>query len=181
MRIAVVYRSKTGFTKKYAEWLAPELSADVFEASRCSVEKLTDYDMIIYGGGLYGGGINGVKMITRDLDKLQGKKIIVFATGASPVRKEVIEEIRNRNFYVEQQEQIPFFYLRGGFDYSKLNLKDKMMMVVLKIYLKRKKELTADDRGMLAAYENPVDFTRKEELEELIGYIKSAVDGSESL
>jgi hypothetical protein len=32
MKALVLYRSKSGFTKKYAEWIARELSAEVLEA-----------------------------------------------------------------------------------------------------------------------------------------------------
>jgi len=31
MNLIVVVSSKTGFTKKYAEWIANELNADLFE------------------------------------------------------------------------------------------------------------------------------------------------------
>ena len=30
MRLLVVYTSKTGFTKRYAQWLAEDLSGDCF-------------------------------------------------------------------------------------------------------------------------------------------------------
>jgi len=171
MKTIVIYKSKTGFTKKYADWISEELSADIYEISNVTIDKLTDYETIICGGGLYAGGINGVKLITKNIDKLKDKNIIVFATGASPEREEVISEVRNRNFTPKQQESIKFFYLRGGFDYKKLKFIDKMLMILLKFILKSKKNLTPDERGMLEAYNTPVDFTRKENIEEIISYV----------
>jgi len=41
-----------------------------------------------------------------------------------------------------------------------------------KISLKRKK--TADENGMLATYEKPLDFTKRENLKELINSIKNS-------
>jgi menaquinone-dependent protoporphyrinogen IX oxidase len=169
----VIYKSKSGFVKKYAEWIAAELAADLFEASEVTIDKLAAYDTVIYGGGLYAVGINGVKFITRNLDKLKGKKVVVFASGATPPREEAIHEVRNRNFSVEQQQRIRFFYLRGGFDYDKLKPVDKVLMTLMKWKLKGKKELVADERGMLAAYDHPADFTRKKNIDELIAYVRS--------
>ena len=173
MKTVVMYKSKTGFAKKYAEWIAEKLSADIFEVSKFNTNMLTSYDTVIYGGGLYVVGINGLKYITQNLDKLKDKKVVVFATGASPSRDEVISFVRNKNFTSEEQKYIQFFYLRGGFDYSKLKPFDKVLMTLLKWKLKSKKELTPDERGMLASYKKPADFTRKKNIDEIITYINS--------
>jgi len=173
MKIAVIYKSKTGFTKKYAEWIAEELSADIFEGTKVSIDLLASYDTVIYGGGLYAVGINGVKLITQNLDKLKDKKVVVFATGASPFREEVLTEVKNKNFTPDQQKLIRFFYLRGGFNYSKLKPFYKMLMTLMKWKLKRKKELTPDEKGMLNSYDEPVDFTNKKNIDEIISYVTS--------
>lgn len=175
MKIAVIYKSKTGFTKKYAEWIAAALAADIFEVKQINISTLEAYDTIIYGGSLHIVGIIGVKFITQNVDRLKGKKLVVFATGASPLRKDVIDEVQNKNFNIAQQKEIKFFYLRGGFDYNKLNLLDKILMTLLKlkIKIKHKTELTADEIGMLAAYNKPVDFTLKKNIDLLIKYIRN--------
>jgi len=96
---------------------------------------------------------------------------VVFATGATPSREETIKEIKNKNFKLEELKHIEFFYLRGGFDFSKLGIFDKILMFLLKWKIKTKKELTIDDKGMLAAYNNPVDFTNKENINEIITHV----------
>jgi len=132
---------------------------------------------VIYGGGLYVVGINGVKYIKQNLNKLNDKKVIVFATGVSPFREEAISEVKNKNFTSEEQKHIQFFYLRGGFDYNKLKTFDKVLMTLLKWKIKwkikRKKELTPDERGMLASYDQSVNFTRKKNIDEIIAYVNS--------
>ena len=175
MKTVVIYKSKTGFTKKYAEWISEELSADLFEASKVKPNMLAAYDTLIYGGGLYAVGINGVKYITKNLSNFKDKKVVVFATGVSPSRKEAINEVKDKNFTSEDQHYIEFFYLRGGFDFSKLKPLDKVLMTVLKwkINMKPVKKMTPDERGMLACYDKAVDFTRKENLDELITYVIS--------
>lgn len=173
MKTMVIYKSKTGFTKKYAQWIAEELLADIFDASKVTINMMTTYDTIIYGGSLYAVGIIGVKLITQNIDKLKDKKVVVFATGASPSREDAINEVMDNNFTPEQQKYIKFFYLRGGFNYSKLNPFDKILMTLLKWKMKNKKEedLTTDEIGMLAVYDKPVDFTMKKNIDSIITYV----------
>lgn len=172
MKALVLYRSKSGFTKKYAEWIARELSAEVLEAKGAGPALFADYDTVIYGGGLYAAGINGVKLITGNLDKLAGKKVIVFATGASPEREDVTADIVNKNFTGEQREKITFFYLRGGFDRSRLKGIDRFLMGFLINSIKKKKERTPDEAGMLGAFEHPVDFTAEKKIASLVAFAR---------
>jgi flavodoxin len=46
MKTIVIYKSKTGFTKKYAQWIAAELSADLLEAAMVAADKLAAYDTV---------------------------------------------------------------------------------------------------------------------------------------
>lgn len=83
--------------------------------------------------------------------------------------------MRDRNFTLEEQEYIKFFYLRGGFDFSKLKLLDKLLMTILwvKIKMKNQNELTPDEKGMLASYNKPADFTKKEYIKRLVDCVNS--------
>ncbi len=177
MKTIVVYKSRSGFTKKYAQWIAEEMSADLFDYSKVKLKDICSYDNIIYGGNLHAVGIDGVKLITCNMDKLRDKRIAVFGVGASPAREEAIKEVVKSNFTPEQQESIKFFYLRGGFNYDNLPAFDKILMKLLKAKLKRKvrknKPMTPDEKGMLSGYDKPLDFTRKENVKELVDYIKS--------
>lgn len=175
MKSVVIYKSKTGYTKKYAEWLAEELSADILEVSKADIDMLESYDTIIYGGSLYAVGITGVKFILKHIDKLKDKKLVVFATGASPKRENVIKEVQDKNFTKEEQEFIKFFYLRGGFNYKKLNFFDKFLMNALKrkIKSKNKEEWNDDEIGLMAIYDKPVDYTMKKNIDEIVEYVNS--------
>lgn len=175
MKAIVIYKSETGFTKKYAEWIAEELNADIMSMSKVKGAMLDNYDTVIYGGYLHAVGISGIKLIKDNFDTLKGKKIIVFATGASPSKEGIKDEVINANFTPEQAKRVRFFYMRGGFDYSKLNAMDKFLMTLLKLKMKSKKkeELTGDEKGMLAIYDKPVDFTKRDNIKELIEYARS--------
>jgi len=173
MKAVVVYKSISGFTKKYAEWIAEELKADLFRIEKIDIDILLKYDIIIYGGSLHAVGISGVSIIKDNLNKLRDKNIIVFATGASPLRESTVSEVRDSNFSVEEQKQIQFYYFRGGFDFKKLNFINRVLMTLMKWKIKLKRDKTPDEKGMLAAYSRPMDFTKKENTKELLEYVRS--------
>ena len=173
MKIIVVYKSVSGFTKKYAEWIAEELKADLFMIEKIDIDILLKYDMIIYGGCLHAVGISGVNMIKNNLNKLRDKNLIIFTTGASPTKESIVSEVKNRNFSIEEQKQIQFYYFRGGFDFNQLNFINKILMTLLKCKIKLNRDKTPDEKGMLAAYSKPMDFTRKENTKELLEYVRS--------
>jgi len=173
MKTLVLYYSNTGFTQKYAKWIAEELSVDIVDAKQSHAGMLFDYDTIIYGGGLYASHIGGLQLIIKNLDRLKGKKIIVFTTGASPAKEETTFDIQNKNFTPQQQQIIRFYYLRGGFDYSKLKPIHKLSMNAMKFIVKNKKEINPEIQQFLDAYDNPVDFTDKENIRDLLAYARA--------
>lgn len=173
MKTLVIYKSKSGFTKKYAEWIGEQLGAELHEASKVTVETMAAYDTLIYGGGLYAVGINGVKLITKNLERLKDQKIVVFATGLSAPNDKVTNDIVSANFNPGQLKQIRFFYLRGGFNYNKLTPFYKAVMSLMKWSLKRKKNPNEEDLGMLDAFDHPVDFTDKKNIKEIIASVNS--------
>lgn len=172
-KTVVVYRSKTGFTKNYATWLAEHLDCTLLEGSKATANDLLSYDTIIYGAGLYAVGISGIKLITGNYEQLKGKRLIVFAVGASPMKKSIPEELMKANIPPEQQQNIELFYLRGGFDYSRLSPFYKFLMFLKKLQLRKIKNPDSDAKGMLASYEHPLDFTSIKNLEPIINSLKN--------
>ena len=173
MKVAIVYSSKSGFTKKYAQWIANETLGDLIVLQDLREQCLNQYDKILYGGGLYAGGINGLKKFKSLTEHLPKEKLIYFATGVTPAREEVVNELIHGNFSEAEQEGLHFFYFRGGFNYALLGFVDKVLMNVMKFMIKKKKEdqRTPDERGMLAAYDQPLDFCNSKEIEPLIAFI----------
>jgi len=170
-KIAVVYKSKYGHTKKYAEWISDELNCDLYVANKTDIDALKGYNTIIYGGGLYASGIIGVGLITKNYEALKDKKLIVFTVGlADPNIKSQFKPIIDKNFTEEMKKSIEIFHLHGGIDYSELNIIHKSMMNALKKMVEKKKEdqKTEEDRTMLETYGGVVDFTDKKSIQPII-------------
>lgn len=178
-KIAVVYASKYGTTKQYAQWLADTLSAELFEKKAIKPSALEPFDTIIYGGGLYAGGINGVSLITNNFSRIQMKHLIVFTCGlADPTDKDNIQHIQeglNKVFSPDMRERIAFFHLRGGMDYQKLSFMHKAMMSMLHKMLAKKDAATlrTEDRQLLETYGNKVDFSDKASIAPIVAYVQS--------
>jgi menaquinone-dependent protoporphyrinogen IX oxidase len=172
MNPIVCYRSKTGYTKTYAHWIAKLLSCPVVDLqSDAPPETLEPYDSVIYGGGLYAVGIHGLKEFCENYP-LDGKKLVVFATGVSPWSDEVVRVVREANLDHGFLAQASFYYFRGGFDFRRLPAADRFLMRLLKLKITlrkvRGKNLTDDEKGMLAVFDHAVDFTRQTPLRPLI-------------
>lgn len=173
MDTVVVYKSKTGYTKQYAQWIAEELRADIFEAKGVKPELLQNYNTIIYGGGLCASSIGGVKLIKENLKSLKDKKIIIFATGMSVGKESEIEGWIKHNFNEEESKQIRFFYFRGGFDFSKLSFGNKILMKMFKTMLKKQKDIPEDQKEILKAFDKPIDSCERKNIAPLIDYLRS--------
>ncbi|MGC8771714.1 MAG: flavodoxin domain-containing protein [Brevinematia bacterium] len=173
MKPIVFYRSISGFTEKYANMIGEELGCQVLKVEKISKTNLSDYDTIIFGGSLHAIGIIGFKELKENLPKNPDTRIFIFAVGASPDKKGLLEEIwKNNNLDEIGKDRVKLFYLRGGFNFKKLNFINKIVMGLLYLRLKSLKNRTDEEDGMLKAYETPVDFVSKENIAELIAYVR---------
>lgn len=174
-KIAVVYKSKYGSTKKYAQWICEALGGDIFEASKTKVGDLQNYDTIIYGGGLYAGGINGVGLIIRNFDSIKNRKLIVFTVGLADTNvKENVLGIKrgiDKQFSTDMKQKIKFFHLRGGMDYDKLNFAHTVMMSMVRNMSSKKKDKTQEDIELLDTFGKSVDFTDKDTIAPIVEYV----------
>jgi len=169
-KILVAYTSKYGSTRKYAEWIALALNSDLFDAQTVEPKVLSQYDVVIYGGGLYAGGIAGVKLVTQN----PCKNLIVFTVGLADPNATDYSPIINKNFSLELLAKTKFFHLRGGIDYKKLGPVHKAMMAMMKGMIQRKpeSEREADDKEFLNTYNSKVNFEDKRTIDSVIAYVK---------
>ena len=97
MKALIIYKSKTGFTKWYAEFIAKEVDGNLMDFKEVTAEIMSGYDVVVYGGGLYAGMINGYKKAKEMFEKSSANRFILFATGGTPneATKEIEEVWKN--------------------------------------------------------------------------------------
>ncbi|MBE5853146.1 MAG: hypothetical protein E7299_09425 [Lachnospiraceae bacterium] len=165
MSTIVVYQSETGFTKKYAEWIAEALDCEAVPFKKVNETKLKDYDKVIYGGWLMGGAIVGVEKIKA----MNLKDVVVFATGASPAMEELVQAIRVQNHL----EDVPFFYFESGINYEKMGFMKRSMLKMVRKNIMKKPDKTESDKFMEKALEKSYDNTNKEAINGLVESVKA--------
>lgn len=171
-RILVLYRSKYGSTKKYADMLKEELACDVFEIGNFPFHQAEHYDFIIAAGGIYAGGISVMKDIRRNQRFLSDKNVVIFAVGASPFYPKTFEELKKQNLK-DLSFSVTMFYGRGAYDESVMNFKDRTLCRMLKKSLQKSKPETLEPwmEAFLEADGKSCDWTDRAYLEPLFDYL----------
>ncbi len=170
-RIAVIYQSKYGTTKRYAEWIADALNAALLERTQVKPKQLTDYDIVVYGGGLYAGGIIGADLVT----KHSTKALVVFTDGLTDPARKDFSELLAKHFSAELRQKAHFFHFRGGIDYAKLSKLHRGMMAMIKKLMLDKKppeQHDAEGQALLESYGKQADYTDKTAIEPLVACVR---------
>lgn len=154
-KTAVIYYSKYGTTENYARLIAKALDADLFEAKKTKFRDIKGYDTVVFGGGIYSGGIRGIELITKNWYKgLCEKKVVCFAVGITIDKEENREQCMDINFrkrfvidaeedhgrddlsaselIKEKRLPIKCFFLPGAFDPGKVKGLDKFIIGITK-------------------------------------------------
>lgn len=172
-KIVVLYKSKYGAAKTYANWIKEELCCDVFEIEQYDWESADRYDCVVIAGGIYAGGISAVKALKKNAAALSGKKAALFAVGASPLDEKALEQIKEQNLK-QLSLDLPLFYGRGVYDESKMNFKDRTLCTLLKKALRKKDPQTFDPwmKELLEFDGQSCDWTDPVYLKPLLDYIR---------
>ena len=172
MKTIVIYHSQTGFTKRYAEWIAQEAGADCLELSAAKKKDLTAYQAIIFGGWACVGSISKIGWFKGNIDKWADKKLIAFCVGASPIENPEIAVALNRIFNESEQKKVKIFYCPGGFHYEKMPAASKLMMKIFIQTLKAKKDKTEQEQEMIKMISTSYDISDKKYIEPILEYLK---------
>jgi len=174
MNAIVIYKSKYGSTKQYAQWIAKELSCTALDAKNVKIDDLESYDTIVYGGGLYAETIAGVTLITKNLDKLSGKKIIVYTTGITPLecRDYYDKLVLEKNFKGDSIEKIKVYNFMGKMLMSELSLVHRTAIKTLKKIMSDKENPTEMEKLLIELCDADGDFTDENAIRELVSYAK---------
>ncbi|MDR0448096.1 MAG: hypothetical protein LBH07_05465 [Treponema sp.] len=59
-KVLVMYHSKNGTTKRYAEWIAEGLNGDLHDIKNVKSDMLSAYGVVLLASPLLGGPIKGL-------------------------------------------------------------------------------------------------------------------------
>lgn len=173
MNRLIIYGSEYGTTKGYAEKLSELTGIPVINFE--DVADLSDYEEIIHFGGLYAGGVTGLKNIIKALP--QNANLIIVTVGVADVTNEKNTDHIKKEIHRQVPQPIldrtTIFHLRGGIDYGTLSFLHKTMMSF--VYKKAKKipeeQRTPEERELIATYNQKVDFVDYDSLKSIIDFM----------
>ncbi len=160
--MVIIYESKTGFTKKYADMLSSKTGMTAFRTNE--IPKINHDEEIIFLGWMKAGKIQG-------LDKVRKYNIkAVCGSGtartAEPDEKTVITRNKIGN--------IPFFYMRGGcLPLSEIKGFDKLLLMMFVKMLKSRKDNDERIKEAISNIENGYDGVKEENLEPVLDWLNA--------
>ena len=172
MKTIVIYNSQTGFTKRYAEWIAEATGAACLELSDAKKKDLAAYEAIIFGGWACAGTINKISWFKANIDRWADKKLIAFCVGASPIENPEIEIALKQNFNESEQKKVKTFYCPGGINYEKMSAPSKLMMKMFVKMMKAKKDKTEAEQIMVKMLSSSYDISDKKYIDPILQYLK---------
>ena len=165
-KIIVLYRAKTGFSQRYAEWIAEDLACDCRPVKGVKPDDLKDFGLIIYGAGVYAGMIAGLGKIKKWIGKHPEKSWIVFATGATPSSEGYEEVVFKTNFRKGESRPAHFYYFLSGINYEKMGFLNRVLMKIFS-GMAAKKVGTIQPKKPAS-----VDLANRDYVAELLRYVR---------
>ena len=170
----IIYQSKYGATKKYAQWLQDMTGFDCTETQKATVNDIMPYEIIVLCGGIYASGIAGLSFLKKNISRFKNKKIVILCVGASPYDESALEKIKAHNL-TDKLNEIPLFYGRGAWDESKMEFMDRTLCKILQKSVSKKDPTTYEPwmKALMCAMGQKCDWTDKKYLLPLLNYLKS--------
>ena len=164
----IIYSSKTGFSQRYAQWLAEELNCQALSFRDRKDISLSTYRTIVLTGGLYAGQMSGLNWLKKQLPTLADKRVAAVAVGCSPMEWPDLSESMEKLF--GDAPQIKCFYCQGGLDYEHMGTVDRAMMAALRAVLKKQ----GNRQEMLEGISHSFDGAKREYLAPVVQWAKQS-------
>ncbi|MBR3635095.1 MAG: flavodoxin [Lachnospiraceae bacterium] len=175
MKTLIIYTSQTGFTKKYAEWLAGKTGGDLLElkdAQKKNDAFFNEYQAIVYGGWAMAGKVVKINWFLDKASSWKNKRLAVFCVGGSPNDNPDTETFLKNMLTDEQKNYIRAFYCQGGFNYEKMNTASRIAIKMFVSALKKKKDQTDDEKTMIRMISDSYDISDIRFTEPIVRYIE---------
>ena len=173
MKTLIIYTSQTGFTKKYAQWIADEMSADIYDlkdAKKKENDFFDGYEAIVYAGWCMAGGVVKSKWFWDKAEGWKDKRLAIVAVGAGPNENPDVETALTNLLNEEQRQYIKAFYCQGGINYEKMHMASKLAM---KMFVRSLKKKPDEKSRLVAAYLSAsYDVSDIKYTEPVVAYLK---------
>ena len=159
----IYYKTKYGATEDYARWLSEEVGFDL-ENIKEKPEVRTE-GIIVIGSSLMMGKVTAKDWILKNMEKMNGRKLVFFCVGSSKIGSQVREDILIRSLPKDVLAGMKIFHLPGRIEHKKLSF-------IMSGMMKRMAKYEKDEVEKKRAIEG-YDDVKRENLAPMVAYIKS--------
>ncbi len=169
----VIYTSKRGSTKQYAEWIAEDLGCAALSLPEAKDVNLYEYDCIIYGGWIRGSGIVDFDKFAKMLDDELMKRLIVFGVGFADETAENYAQVWGYSLGKidpRNEKRVLMYILGGRYDPAAVTGLDKFLMKTMRAVLISGSTSDAKSQAnmMKDRIDNGCDLVKRENISSLV-------------
>lgn len=175
--LAVVYATKCGHTKQYADWIKEEMNADIFVHTSFTATKALEYKAIVFAGAVYNDKIMIMDWLKKNLGQVNVNKFVIAAVSwYSNDSKEAKDFLISQNYPEQFKNVVPLIVLNSGIDKKKISVVDKAQLMAAQSAINKHDMRTADDINALAIIKGYSESTSKDNLKPLYEAVKNIID-----
>jgi menaquinone-dependent protoporphyrinogen oxidase len=167
MTSIVVYSSKYGSTRQYAEWLAEELSIPVKSFKDVKERDLDGADTVILGSSVMVDSLTMKGWIKARWPLLKEKRLILFSVSATlPMDEPAMKAVLEHSMTPEMIARMQFFPLHGRIVLAKLPF---LLRPLIKAIMKSDKGSAGSGAGMTGEF----DGVKRENIAPILAAIRT--------
>lgn len=171
--IAVVYSSKYGHTKQYADWLKEDVDADAIDIGKFNITQMLAYKLVIFACGVYGDKLSIMDFVKKNVTAIPAQKTMIMAVGwYTNDSKEAKEKLIEENYPPEFKGKVPMYVVNSGINKKQISKVDSVKLVAAKLAIEKKDGRSTDDINALGILNGYSDPTSKDNL----ASIKKGID-----
>lgn len=161
---AIVYTSKTGFTRQYARLLAEKTGLSAYPLDE-AISKLPRGSEILYLGWIHASRIKGYSRAAKCFSVCAVCGVGLCDTGTT------VEQVGKASSI---PAELPLFTLQGGFDRGKLKGFDKFLISMLTKGLSAQKQRSPQDERMLQLLCRDGNYVCEENLKDVLHWYRKS-------
>src|SRR5574344_1018481 len=167
MKNLIIYYSKAGHTKRYAEFLKTRISGDIVSVEKINKKLLLQYDNIFFGSSIRRNNILKIKKFLKYYKKIKDKNLFIFVNGLTTINNdpELRDTLIDMNMLFDKH--IRLYILPGGFNYNDISKVEKFLF---KIALKAS-EKQGDSNNLKLLMDQGIDLVNPDALDKMVSVV----------
>lgn len=157
----VIYTSKYGSTRQYAQWLAEDAGFELYSIAACP-KDLDGFDVVVLAGSIHAGSVSIKGHATAIWPSIKDKKVLLILTSGTS-NKEVIKKVVEDSFPADIVSSMRVFAVGGRYVFNRMSFIDRNIIRMVAFFSRHQET----KKGMLTEK----DDVRRENLKEVLAFL----------